>query len=64
MRLMNLLTVSEVARLLGTSAQNVVRMANVGHLPVAVTLSTGERLFDATAVEQLQLYRNHEARQS
>jgi DNA-binding transcriptional MerR regulator len=50
---MKLLTVSEVARLLDMSAQNVVRMANVGHLAVAVTLSTGERLFDAEVVEQL-----------
>ncbi len=49
---MTLLTVSEVARLLNMSAQNVVRLANLDHLPVALTLSTGERLFDPAVIEK------------
>ena len=51
---MKLVTVSEVARLLGMSAQNVVRMAKLGQLPVAETLSTGERLFDVDVVKKLE----------
>ena len=55
---MTLLTVSEVARLLETSAKNVVRLATIGQLPVAVTLSTGERLFDAKIVQQVDRERS------
>jgi hypothetical protein len=48
----NVVTASKVARLLRMSAQNVVTLANLGQIPVAVTLSTGERLFDADALKR------------
>lgn len=50
---LDLITVSETAAILGVSEATVRRMDHDGRLPVALRLSSGERLFDRAEVERI-----------
>ena len=56
-----LLTVSEVARLLGLSPDGVRLLEREGKLPAHIKVGKGQRLFDRATVEKLKRKRRSKA---